>query len=225
MKKLLMTMAVAALCSLSVVQAQPPGVPLSGYLAPYPDLQPDRDRDGAWLYVDPEWNEAEFNKVMIDDIVVFFHRESEYKGINPRQMMELADAFRRVLVETLEPRFPVVETSGKGVLRMRVAITNIRAEESGRGWFGKSGKGQSDDALGGAPAKSAPGVSLRDAMIEAELVNSTNDRRIGVLVDRLPRTDTGDDVGQASWKALEDTFRFYAARFRTRMEAAQTSTP
>lgn len=202
-----------------LVWAADPDISLSGFLEKYPPLEPDRDREGAWLYINPEWDKGAYDKVMIDDVVIFFHPKSDYKGINPRQMLALAEAFRKVLVEQLEPEFPVVDASGKGVMRMRIAIANVHADKAGRGWFGSSRAGAGADALGGEAGRSVPGVSLREASIEAELVDSTNDRRLGVLVDTLPQTDRGAGVAEASWQAIEDTFRFYAARFKQRIGA------
>lgn len=191
----------------------------SGFLSDYPALEADPDRKGAMRYVSPTWDRKAYDRVMIDEISIFYHPDSKYKGIEPSQMMALSDGFRAILTEELEPAIPVVERSGKGVMRVRIAVTDVKAKKKKKGFLAYTPIGLVATGAKAIAGKNAPKFSLNDASFEVELVDSSNDQRLGVLVDKAPESDKKESVEDASWEAIEQSLRFYAKRFRARMEA------
>ena len=91
----------------------------------YPSFEPDKDREGALIYRKPGVSLKDYDKVMIDPIEIWYAPDCKYKGIKPDELKILADAFRRAIVEELEPDYPVVGKPGPGVLGIRMAITNV----------------------------------------------------------------------------------------------------
>jgi hypothetical protein len=53
-------------------------------------------------------------------------------------------------------------------------------------------------------------MSLQDAVLEAELLDSQTKERLGALIDQK---------GATSWDRIEETLNFYAQRFRSRLDA------
>lgn len=100
--------------------------PNSGFLKDYSGLKEDiyGDRSLRW------WEKADFNwkqyqKVMLDPVVVYYHPEAKYRQIDPEAVTKLTGYFREVVVEELADEFPVVTEPGPDVLRIRAAITEI----------------------------------------------------------------------------------------------------
>ena len=60
-------------------------------------------------------------------------------------------------------------------------------------------------------------VSLKDAMLEIETVDSVSGERVGVLIDSASKIDDDDKL---SWDSISKTFVYYAERFKARMQAA-----
>ena len=63
---------------------------------------------------------------MIDTVVFFLADGSEYKGMDGNEMKELSDAFNLELANALKDKYPMVSEPGPDVIRVRLAITNIK---------------------------------------------------------------------------------------------------
>lgn len=62
---------------------------------------------------------------MIDPVVMYYDPKAKNQEIRPDDLNRLADEFRDVVIAELGNRFPVVNTPGRDVLRVRAAITEI----------------------------------------------------------------------------------------------------
>ena len=60
-------------------------------------------------------------------------------------------------------------------------------------------------------------ISLKDAELEIETLNSVTGERLGVLVDKAPVTPEEEKL---SWESVGEVFAFYAERFKTRLAAS-----
>ncbi len=184
----------------------------SGFLGDYSALQPDADRPGAMIYRKDGVNLGKYNKVALAPVEIWYSPTNEYMGISPDDLKLIADSFRASLVKQLEPDYPVVETGGADVLGVRLAIADVKTRKKGRTILNFTPAGFAlytlKDIAGG-------NVLLDDAVIEAELVDSTTGERLGALVDRQKAT-----AGKkASWASLDAALTFYAQRFRARIDA------
>jgi hypothetical protein len=188
--------------------------PNSGFLDDYSLLKPDPDQKGAKIYIKPDANLGMYDKILFDPIEIFYAPDTKYKGISPDELKLLADAFRDLMVKELEPKYPVIQTPGKGVLRARLAITNVKMKKKKRSVLGYMPIGAALTAV-----KDIAGlrVILSASMIEAELIDSETNETIGLLVD-TSSSDTPE--GKESWEALQESLTFYAKRFRKRLDAA-----
>jgi hypothetical protein len=207
----LIVLAILFLSAATAMSAQE----FSGFIEDYPDLEKDVDRAGALIYREPGTDMKTYTKIMIDPIEIFYSPKSKYKGINPDDLKILADTFRSSIVSALEPDYPVVSKPGPDVLGIRLAITNVSVKKKRRGLLGYTPIG-----LVAGGVKRVAGVSkkiiLQDATIEAELLDSQSNERLGVLIDKL--SASGEKKKKRSWDDVVATLDFYAKRFRGRMD-------
>ena len=82
-----------------------------------------------WLKdgVDPK----KYDKFMVDSVIFYLADQSDYKGIDPQEMKELADAFNKEIVTAFKDKYPIVADPGPNVARLRIAITNIKQSRPG----------------------------------------------------------------------------------------------
>lgn len=184
----------------------------SGFIDNYPRLELDPRGGGGQLYIKPGTNLGSYSKVMIEPIEVWLADDSKYKGFSPDDLKAITDEFYRVLVSNLEPDYPVVSKPGKGVLVVRLAITDVYAKKKKRGLLGYTPVGAVTGAATGRYRK----VQLNDATIEAELMDAGSQDQLGVLVDKLSVSKGG---GETSWEDIHKALDYYAKRLRGRLDA------
>ncbi len=82
-----------------------------------------------WLKdgVDPK----KYDKFMVDSVVFYLSDQSDYKGIDPQEMKELADEFNKAFVAAFKDKYPIVAEPGPNTARLRIAITNIKQSRPG----------------------------------------------------------------------------------------------
>lgn len=186
----------------------------SQFIDNMPELSQDPDRAGAMIWQKPGLRREDYTQVVIEPVTIFISPDSEYQGLDADELKALADGFRDALTQTLEPDIRVVSTGGPGVAYLRAALTNVKLVKKKRGLLGYTPIG-----LVVTAARDAAGarISLKDAVLEIELLDSASGERLGVLVDKAPTT-AGDEL---SWNSIKRTFVYYAERFKARMQAAQ----
>jgi len=187
--------------------------PDSGFLQNYSDLQADKDRPGAKFYMKPGADLGLYTRIAISPIEIWYHPETKYKGISPDQLKVITDNYRDILVQNLEPEYPVVSKGGKGVLQLNLAITNVMMTKKKRTILNYTPGGFAMYTLKDAAGAN---VIMSDAFLEAELIDSATGEQIGILVDQQKETAK---KGKASWKNLEKALTYYAQRFRQRMDS------
>jgi len=77
--------------------------------------------------VDPK----KYEKFMVDSVIFFLSDQAEYKGIDPQEMKELCDEFNKALVAAFKDKYPIVADPGPNVMRIRIAITEIKPSRPG----------------------------------------------------------------------------------------------
>lgn len=98
-----------------------------GFLGDYAQKLAPGPKDGAELrWLKPGVNFAKYDKVILEHITFFLDDESEYKGIDPSEMNELAQKCDLALVNALKDSYPVVTEPGPDVLQIRMAITDLK---------------------------------------------------------------------------------------------------
>jgi len=181
---------------------------LEGY---YEKLGPG-PKDGAKLrWLKPGVDFSKYEEFMIDSVVFFLSDESEYKGIDGNEMKELTDAFNLELANALKDKYPMVSEPGPDVLRIRVAITNVKLSKpvlSGVTTIIPIGLGVSLIKKGTTGAWTGSGEIGAELLaidtITNEVIAAAQDERSAGFTERFSK------LGSA-----KDAFKFWAARVRT----------
>lgn len=175
----------------------------SGFLGDYSSLEPDARLDGAISYFVPGAL-ARYDRFLIDPVVVHFAPNAEGTSLDPAKLAELAEYGHDQLVEGLSKSYEVVTMPGPGVLRMRVAITDIKKSKA---------------AWNILPQTKVMGVGLGGASIEAEAVDSVTGRRVAALVDSRPGARFSL-AGLGAMDHAKEVIRLWIKDFVERIDAA-----
>ena len=140
----------------------------SGFLRDYSELSPGPNADGAYTYLNPDKSISVYKMVLLGEVDVV---PAPGVDIDPDAADRLARTFGREIRSALGPTYPVVTEPGFGVMVLRAAITNVEVNSNSRD------------------------LKLRDAGIEAELLDSLSKERIAAFVGR--RTGGGQGSGIA----------------------------
>jgi len=208
------TFALIACGSLGEVQAQSTRTRISrysGFLGDYSKLKRSRQLKGAMSYENPSKKLGHYDKFMIDQVVVHFAPNAKGIGVDPIKVQQVADYFHRELwlALSMRMRYQVVNTPGPGVLRLRMAITDIKTTvpimniHPGTKLLGQ-----------------VLGFGLGGASMEGEAVDSQTGERVLAVVDMrrgafnpFPSAAGFDEVGHA-----EEVVRYWVKRFVGRVD-------
>ncbi len=183
-------------------------VKYSGFLDHYPDLTEDPDGSGGLTYEKAEIDHCSYDKIMIEPIEVWMAEDSKYKGFSPDVLKAVTDELYRSLEVNLEPEYPVVGEPGEGVVVIRLAITDVHGGKARRFVLDYLPIGAAIGAVRGKYRR----VNLRDATIEAEILDAQSSDQLGVLIDRLSLSEASDD--QNPWEQITNALHAYAEQFR-----------
>jgi hypothetical protein len=175
----------------------------TGFLVDYSQLKPGPEGGVAKVYRKKGVDLKKYSKIMMDHVVFFFKDDAQEKGIDPLEMAELSHKFHKEARAALGSAYPFVEEPGPGVMRVRVAITDLELPKRTPGMLKSimTGKG--------------PGVG--EISMEFEFLDSETNQRIAAGVDRR----TGTMIQNLSkFGTAEDAFKFWAQRLRFRMDEA-----
>jgi len=192
------------------------GPKYSGFLGDYANnLQPGPEGGAKMLWLKPGVDFPKYNKLMIDSVTFYFADDSEYKGIDPQFMKEMADKFNQALVDALKDRYPIVAEPGPDTARIRIAITGIK---------------QSRPVLSGISSIVPVGIAISivkrgstgswagsgSISMEFMALDSTTNQVIAAGEDER---SAGFTERFSKWGSAEDAFKFWAGRLRAFMDS------
>ena len=177
----------------------------SGFLQNYAQLKPDPKVDGALRYLNPTKNLRQYDKFIIDPIAVYFAPGAKGAGIDPAKLKELTDYFRSEIVKVLTKNYRVVSAPGKGVMLLRIAITDVE---------------ESEPLLNIHPAMKLSGAGLGGASMEAEGVDSNTRERIGAIVETRSGDRMSITAGLSRLGHAKQVIRYWVERFLKNLNKA-----
>jgi len=175
---------------------------------------PEGGAKQRWLKPGVDWKK--YDKVMLDSVVFFFDEASEYKGVDPHEMQELADGFNKAFVDTLKDSYPIVTEPGPDVVRLRFAITDLQQSHpvlSGITTVVPVGLGISILKKGATGSWTGSGATSAELMA----LDSTTNEVIGVAKD--DRT-AGFTERFSKWGSAEEAIKFWAQRLENYLKHA-----
>ncbi len=140
----------------------------TGFLKDYSKLQPHPDIDGRFRYLNPNMNVGDYSKFIVDPVILSLSKEGKEEEIDQEDLNEQVTFFHQKIVEELGKDYQIVNSPGKGVARLRVAITHID---------------KTNPVLNIHPGTKLSGAGLGGAGMEAELIDSVTGETIGSVID------------------------------------------
>ncbi len=190
------------------------GAEKTGFLGDYSMLKDGGSNRAALTYRNPNANFKAYNKIMFDRVIVSLSDDADYKGIDPAILKELTDYYQNALLNAVKSRFEIVDQPGVEVLRVRVAITDVKPSKPVAntmstllpvGWVVSSvTKVASGDNLG-----------TGEATTEIDVLDSLTSVRLAAAVDRR---QGGKAVFEGKWSDTKEAFDYWAVRFRQHLD-------
>ena len=211
MEKAFKGVIVLAMVGLLMGCASQEKVGYSGFLGNYPQFE----KGAAGIdkrYLKPGVFFMNYHKVMMDEVVFYFHDSADYKGISPSELKELSDEFHKIFVETLGNL--LTDKPGPGVIRMRVAVTDLEPSKPGL----SAVTTVVPVGLAYNLAKKAGGgeyTGIGSASMEVEFLDSMTNERIAAAVDHAP----GGKMDMGELSAIKSAFEFWAKRLLLFMDS------
>lgn len=186
----------------------------SGFLEDYPTFE--KGKKGIDMaYIKEGVDFKKYKRIMLDQVIFYFKKDSDYKGIHPDEIQELSVSFHKAFVDVLKDAYPLTDTPAQDVMRVRVAVTDIEPSKPGRGTVttiipvglavNLVKKGTTGEYIG-----------VGSATMETELLDSVSNERIGAAVDEKPGGKL--DLGKLS--PAKDAFEFWAKRLKAFLDDA-----
>jgi hypothetical protein len=208
--------ALVAIAALTCACATPPPTEApegSGFLGNYDDFQQVPDRPGAMRWLKEGATLAPYDKVLLDPIVVWYTAREE--GVDPTELQKLADSFKLEIHRALGEDYPLTLEPGPDVMRLRIAITDVRKATGMRKTMRVlSGPGSGTT---GYDAQYESELIDIDAMaIEAEILDSVSSERLAAVVEGkiAPPKERSTDT----WRSINGALRQWAQLLREALD-------
>ena len=189
----------------------------SGFIDNYPVLSPGPNEGADFVFIKEGVSFAAYNKILMDHVVFYLAKDSDYKGIQTDELNELAKLFHQAFIDELAGSYEMVKKPGPGVLRIRTALTDLVPSKPGLSGvttiipIGLAVSLMKSSAGGGH-------TGVGNASVEAEFLDSVTNERLAVAID----TRLGDKLeGLTKWGAVKGAFEFWAKRLHVWLDNAK----
>jgi len=208
----------------------------TGFLTDYARLRPAPGAEGMLCWRDANVDWKRYDKVLIERIRVYVKPDATQNPIDPTDLKMLLDYFHNALVKAITPEAQVVNAAGPGVLRVRIALTELTPTNTLEsvagtavpyGFVAEIGSG----AATGRPAGSTP--YMGDTGMAAQFRDGGSGRVVAECADNEIGRKYAADLNQGaagaavawangyvesftSWSYAKDAFDKWAAVFARR---------
>jgi len=192
----------------------PAGNQFSGFLSTYANLKPNPafENTASFVSQDPTKNLHKYVAVIVEPPVIYLATDADEKSLPDRGRIALAEYFRHSIDEAVEDAFPIVQSSGPLVLRLRSAIVGVDV-----------GPAIPTDQKDGSSLDRP--INIGKVGVEIEFVDSESGEQIAAAVDRQ-NLGEGAMVGSANFsreekfRAATEAFDGWGKRLRNFLDSA-----
>ncbi len=220
MKKSIIRFWILMTCALILAGCAASGmktVEKTGFLANYDQLVAGGEDRSVLTYIKPEADFKPYNKLMFERIVVLLADTAETRAIDPAMMQELTNYYQNALFNAVKDGYEIVDQPGPGVLRVRVAITEMKPSNPTTNTLSTIVP-VGIVAAGATKAVSGDNLGTGEAGTEIEMLDSLTGERLAAAVDRR---QGGKGMFRGKWEDTKEAFDFWAKRFRERLDQAR----
>jgi hypothetical protein len=194
--------------------------PRTGFLGAYAgNLKPGPEGGAKLTWLKPGVDFSRYKKVMVDYVVFALAEDSEYKYIDGNEMKTLGDAASLALVKAIEKKFPVVSEPGPDVVRIRIAIVDLKQSSPVSSTVTSVipvGLGISLIKKSATGAWSGSGMTQVAAMFLDSMTNE-------VIVAGYDEYSAGFTERFTKWGSVEDAFSYWGERGLKSLEVMRAS--
>ena len=206
-------------CALTMNMGCASKVKTSGFLQDYPEFEKGPSGGADQVYFKEGVDFKKYDKIMMDQVVFYFSKDSKYKGMSADTINKLSDAFHKAMVKALKDEYPFVSEPGPGVLRARFAITDVKSA------IPVLASITSVIPAGLALSIVKKGVTgthmnIGGASMEAEFLDAQTRDRVAVVIDERSGAKYKVQKGMTKWGYTEDVFNTWAKRLRKFLDEA-----
>jgi hypothetical protein len=192
-----------------------------GFLGNYEQNLGPGPKGGAKMrWLKPGVDFAKYDKVILEHITFFLDDTSEYKGIDPSEMNELAQKCDLAMVNALKASYPIVTEPGPDVVRIRMAITDLKQSNPAVGGITTVtmvtpiGLGINLIKKGATGTWSGAGATSSELMaldsMTGEVIAAARDQKSAGFTERYGK-----------WDSVEGAFKFWGERLKLFMDQAK----
>jgi hypothetical protein len=189
----------------------------SGFLGDYSQLRKGTGDEAQLVYWKPGVDFRKYDKMLLEPIHVRCTPEkSWFRDASDEELKALLDYFDAAIRKNLEDEFEFVERPGPGVLRLRIALTEMMGANVARDILSSAiPQPLALSTLKRVVLNKATGVG--EAAVEMELVDSVTKERLAAGVDkRIGEKFTGKFDKFDQWRAPKAAFDYWAMRMKVR---------
>jgi hypothetical protein len=205
---------VTAACAPKRAVRHPPDA--SGFLDDYSLLRKGGPNEVQLVYRNPKADWNAYDKILFEPVTLWRSGKKSLDQVPEEDLLRLVSSFETALRTRFGERFQLVDTAGPGVMRIRLGITEARAEDPVLDVLA---------ARAGADARSRSAEPLHSEMrrfIErADVEGEIRDAQTGMLlaqgVDR--RRDDGTAPALSTWADVDRALDAWADRLCSRLGA------
>ncbi len=185
----------------------------SGFLKDYSLLKKGGEGRMNLVYVNPETDFADYDKIMVDPVTIWSSPESNLTKISPKERHELANELHDVIVKEFKKNFEIVHSPKPGTMRFRVAL--VDAKESNptldtiSTYIPQVRLLQAAATIGSETA-----AFVGEATAEAEVRDSITSELLGAVVARRAGTKALADSTFDSWGDVRRIFQKWVEKVR-----------
>jgi hypothetical protein len=178
------------------------------------NLAPGPEGGAKMRWLKPGVDFAKYDKVMLDSVVFFFAKDSDYTGMDPNELKEMADGFNLQIVNALKDSYPIVSSPGPDVVRIRFAVTDLKSSKPALSAVSSVvpvGLGLSIVKKGASGSWAGSGSTSAEIMA----IDSATGDVIAVAQDER---SAGFTERFSKWGSAEDAFKFWGERIKLLMD-------
>ncbi len=188
----------------------------TGFLGDYTTLHKGDGGEAQMVYIRTGVKWASYNKVMIDPITAYAIPGNPLAKLPKEQLNALVGYLHAALREQLGKDFQIVNAAGPGVLRLRVALTEVGA---GKPVFGVLSSVTPPSIAISAlkTAVTGSGTGTGSARVEMEMLDSQTKQRLAAGVDAQSGNKRDFFGNFNKWDDAQDAFDNWAAQLHRRL--------